>query len=85
MTKKVTYICDRCGIEFEDYEREYKVSKETYDYDAMTYRTRWVDLCNCCKQDLINFLNVNYEVDRSGDYPDGDDGFEFPDDEFDLD
>ena len=55
--KKVTYICDRCGTEFEEYDREVKISvKEVDDYDG-EYWYRYLDLCPKCEKEMNVFFN----------------------------
>ena len=53
MTKKIVYNCDRCGVEFEDYDREFRLSKSTYDCEDDTYFWRYIDLCPECEYELI--------------------------------
>lgn len=85
MTKKVTYICDRCGKEFEDYERHYRLSEDYFDCSYLEHRWKYIDLCGTCEADLYNFMMQGRKIeDHSGDYPDIPDDCE-PEDEFDLD
>lgn len=53
MTKKIVYICDRCGVEFEDYDREFRLSKSMYDCEVDTYFWKYIDLCADCEHELI--------------------------------
>ena len=76
MTKKVTYICDRCGVEFDEYDRDVKISVREFDYDEMKSYHRWLDLCSDCEKDMNKFFN--------GEDADIDDELT-PDEDFDLD
>lgn len=62
--KKVTYICDRCGTEFEDYEREYRLSESRVDRYGEAH-WQFIDLCPECESDLVDIF---FKRTRGGGY-----------------
>lgn len=61
--KKVTYICDRCGTEFEEYNRNYRLSEDYLDYDDLEHHWKYLDLCGTCESDLFDFMRQRCKID----------------------